>query len=63
MNTREQTLQINNNLEILFTSDVSNGKILDTKVELNGVCLCWIAGEDVESFGDELKTLIKKFRI
>ncbi len=62
MTTKEQTLQIDN-LEILFTSDVSGGRTLDTKVEINGERLFWIAGEDIESFSDELKTLIKKFRI
>jgi hypothetical protein len=62
MTTREQRLQIND-LEILFTSDVHGGEILDTKVEINGRKLFQIAGENIEKFSDELKTLIQKFRI
>lgn len=62
MTTREQTLQIND-LEILFTSDVYDGQILDTKVEINGETLCWIAGEGIQNFSSELKKLIQTFSI
>lgn len=62
MNNREQTLQIND-LEILFTSEVSAGQILDTQVSINDEKLFWIAGGDIENFSSELKTLVEKFRI
>ncbi len=69
MTTRERSLKLKN-LDVLFVSDVINGRDLDTYVSFNGKSICCIAGGDIETFSDELKTLndelqnlIEKFRI
>ena len=51
------------NIEITFTSDVSDGEILDTEVKTHDGILCTIAGPDRFNFLNELEAIIQKYRI
>lgn len=50
-------------LNAKLTSDVYDGEVLDTKVELSGGFLCCIAGEDIDKFTEELSNLIQRYSI
>lgn len=43
--------------------DMYDGKPYDTRLLIEGGQLCWIAGEDLPKFVEELKKLIDKYRI
>lgn len=58
------TLDSTDNLSVRLTSDLIDGKKLDTKVEiLETGTLCWVCGEDRQKFIDELNAVIAKYRI
>jgi hypothetical protein len=46
-----------------YKSDTYEGQYLDTKVIINDQLLCVIAGNTINEFHEELKTLIDKYRI
>lgn len=52
---------------ISYESEIDDGEVLDTKVILNGgdqlTTLCWIAGNDISAFNEELTQLFNKHRI
>lgn len=50
-------------LEIKFEGEVYDGRILDTKVSINGAELCWISWADKDSFVQDLKEAIEKYFI
>lgn len=52
-----------NMVNVTYTSEVVDGKLLDTKVELVGTFLCHIAGESIEEFHQRLADVIREFRI
>jgi hypothetical protein len=58
--------RIVNGLQFRFTSDIANGKILDTKVELidkDPLLICWISGDNIDAFTVDLSNVILKYRI
>lgn len=50
-------------LEVNATSDVFDGEILDTKIEIQGGTLCWVAGSVWEEFLKKLNDIIAEYRI
>jgi len=50
-------------LEVNATSDVFDGEILDTKIEIQGGTLCWVAGSAREEFLKKLNDIIAEYRI
>lgn len=50
-------------LEVKATSDVFDGEILDTKIEIQGGTLCWVSGSVREEFLKKLNELIAEYRI
>jgi hypothetical protein len=62
MTTKEQK-RLLGNLVIKLTSDVEDGEIMDTKVEIEGKTLCVIAGVDINNFLNALNSIILQFRI
>lgn len=51
------------NLVATLTSDVIDGRLLDTKVEIEGKNLCSISGLRKDKFLVELNEVITKYRI
>ena len=55
------------NLKFKFTSDVFKGEELDTIVEIISnninIHVCWIEAKNIEVFGNDLESLINKYRI
>jgi hypothetical protein len=62
MTTKEQK-RLLGNLVIKLTSDVEDGEIMDTKVEIGDHYLCTIAGINIDTFVASLNSIIIKFRI
>lgn len=52
-----------NDVEIVFTSDVFDGKMWDTKVEINGAYICWISAESIEPVTKGFAELMQAHRI
>mgnify|MGYP001598310844 CR=1 FL=1 len=50
-------------LDIQLTSEMINGKRMDTKIVANGGTLCFVAGEAIDAFLTELNEIISKYRI
>jgi hypothetical protein len=48
--------------EVKMTSDYIDGRILDTRVEING-SPCWVAGDERMNFIADLQALIDKYKI
>lgn len=46
-----------------LTIDIIDGQILDTKVEINNLTLCWVAGNQRQEFIDKLNEIINEYRI
>lgn len=44
-------------------SEVFDNEILDTQIFINDTYLCTIAGSDIDNFVNDLRELIKKYRI
>ena len=57
----QKLIGANNSLE--FTCEPCEGEYLDTKVQLNGVFLCWISFPDLEEFVNKLNNTIAEFAI
>ena len=51
------------NLDVKLTSELVNGKRLDTRIDAIAGNLCYVAGETIESFLAELNQVIDKYRI
>lgn len=52
------------NIQLLLTSDVVDGKILDTKVEvMEEGMICWICGLEIDNFIKDINEVITKYRI
>lgn len=49
--------------DFTFTSDVFDGELFDTKVEINGAVFCWIAGSEIDRFIEEMRLISDNFRI
>ncbi len=58
----QKTKQLGN-LKITATSEVHLGEILDTKIEIDGGVLCWVAGNECDEFIDKIQALIIQYRI
>lgn len=50
-------------LEVKFEGEQWDREILDTRVTINGVTLCWIVWENREAFLDALQAVIQLYRI
>jgi len=46
-----------------FSCDECDGEYLDTRVNMNGIFLCYITFSDVENFFNDFQTLLTKYRI
>jgi len=50
-------------LEIMFQGEQWEKEILDTKVTINGECLCWVTWNQKEEFLKKLQDTIEEYRI
>ena len=50
-------------LTVSMESDVDNGEVLDTKVEVEGSLLCYVAGNQRDKFIQKLQGLVDEYRI
>lgn len=50
-------------LEVNVTSDIYDGKILDTQIEIEGGTLCWVCGEQRQEFIEKMQALVNEYRI
>ncbi len=49
------------NLTAVVTSEVHDGRVLDTKIEIEGQSLCWVSGEQKDEFLNKMKELIEEY--
>lgn len=48
---------------LFFSCEECEGEYLDTKVDMNGLFLCWITWADVQNFVADFEKLLDKYRI
>lgn len=50
-------------LTLTFEIESWDGRCADTKVSLNGVYICWISCDDIDTFAEQFFQPIKTYRI
>ena len=60
---RTTTMHLNQDIEVVYTSDVYDGVKLDTRVEISGKTLCWIVGLNISEFHKALSAIVARYKI
>ncbi len=58
----KQTRQIGD-VNVNVESDKIDGEILDTAIQVEPGVICWIAGNKIDEFFQELNNVVQKYRI
>lgn len=62
MTTKKQVFYIDD-FAVNTESDIYDGELMDTKVLINGTYICFISGVYIGDFVNDLRELIKKYKI